>query len=400
MRYNNTKKRWEPDGFQQRGIVYVDNEHVEFGYFDYGPSNLPIAFDGNLVYIDSIEHCKVPIYWSNSGGYYTFNIKEANNIITDSKHTFYYPIEKCYNFSKLCLNAKKIDLVPDIEFKYLSDFTFGLEYETSAGNIPWLSCVDTNLVPLYDGSIKGHEYVTFPLTHVELPIIRQHLDLLHRYTRNDKNCSLHIHFGGFPITYSKIEALCKYWNYFQYEISKYIPYWSYYVERYKDNGKAYNKPWPAIRSLSAYYEKFTGNDYVDDNSFFRPNMYDEHEERKWEVSGRYFNMNIMHLISGNAHKTVEFRFLRPTTNYSEIKWYLLVLSAFLLYVMKTEDSKYRQITLDKVLTNVYPKGIVSKLKTEGTKLYHLRKVQMSNGDYAGIDKDLKDMYLDLHKFSI
>lgn len=400
MRYNNTKKRWEPDGFQQRGIVYIDDKYVEYGYFDYEPLNIPIAYNGELMYLDRKEHCKKPLYWCNSTGCYTINLKEANNIITDSKHTFYYPIEKCYNFSKLDLKAKDIKLVPDVEFNHIKLFTFGLEYETCAGNIPWLDCLDTNLVPLYDGSINGHEYVTFPLTYLDLSIIKQHLKLLERYTYNDKNCSLHIHFGGFPVTYNKIEALCKYWNYFQHEIDKYIPCWSYYVERYKNNGKAYNKPWSTIRSLATYYEKYTGNNYVDDNSFFCPNQYDINEERKWEVSGRYYNMNIMHLISGNAHKTVEFRFLRPTTNYSEIKWYILVLSAFLIYVMKTEGGKYNQITLDKVLTSAYPKNIVSKLKTEGGKLYHLRKVQMTNSDYSGTNEGLKRIYLNARKFSV
>ena len=53
---------------------------------------------------------------------------------------------------------------------------------------------------------------------------------------------LHIHFGGFPINYQAIEKLVKTWRYFQYDLLKYIPEWSYEVEKYKDNNKAYNKP--------------------------------------------------------------------------------------------------------------------------------------------------------------
>ena len=55
----------------------------------------------------------------------------------------------------------------DKEFTYIEDFTFGLEYETSAGNIPWLSCIDTNLVPLYDGSINGNEYRSYSLVNLK-----------------------------------------------------------------------------------------------------------------------------------------------------------------------------------------------------------------------------------------
>lgn len=402
MRYNNTKKRWEFDGFhQKRGIVYVDDKYIERGYFDLSPFIVPLILGDELVYLEKRENCKVPLYWCNSVGCYTLDPRQANNVIIKSKHIFYYPIDRCYNFSKLHLEPKNIQLVPDKEFMYIKPFTFGLEYETCAGNIPWLDCIDTNLVPLYDGSINGHEYVTFPLTYLELPIIKQHLKLLEKYTFYNKNCSLHIHFGNFPIDVDKIKSLCKFWNHFQWSLSKYIPEWSYFVERYKDNGKAYNKPFPNIRSFSEFYEKYTGNKYVDIQCLNLPNVYDSNEERKWEVFGRYYNMNIMHLISGNTHKTVEFRFLRPTTNYSEIKWYLLVLSAFLTYVIKSDGSKYSRITVDKVIDFTFPKDIATKLKTEGEKLYHLRKTQINYNDYGGVNKNRKEIYLTkIRKFAL
>lgn len=316
-------------------MIYIDYAYIEYGYFEIDPLNIPLVIEGKITYLERRENCKIPLYWVNNICCYTIDLKLSNNIITDSKYVFNYPIDRCYNFSKLSLKPKYIKLIPDKEFTYIEDFTFGLEYETSAGNIPWLSCIDTNLVPLYDGSINGHEYVTFPLTHIDLPIIKQHLKLLERYTFYDKNCSLHIHFGNFPINNSYINRLCKFWCHFQWSISMYIPRYSYYTERYKSNGKAYNKPFPSIASLPTFYKRFTGNKYNDDQSFYLPNSYDSTEERKWEVHGRYFNMNIMHLISGDAHKTVEFRFLRPTTDYSEIKWYLLILSAFLIYVINS-----------------------------------------------------------------
>lgn len=401
MLYNNTTKKWEREFDQYKGVIYIDNRYIEYGYFDPSPSNIPIIIRGVPMYLEKRENCKVPLYWRNSDSCYVIDSKLANNNIRDSKHIFYYPIARCYNFSKLDLEPKNIQLVPDKEFIYVKPFTFGLEYETSGGNIPWLDCIDTNLVPLYDGSINGHEYVTFPLTYSDLSIIKQHLKLLDKYTCYDKNCSLHIHFGNFPIDVDKINSLCKFWYYFQWQINKYIPEYSYFVERYKDNGKAYNKPFPNIKSLSAFYNQYTGNDYNDVNSFYLPNTFDSTEDHKWEVHGRYYNMNIMHLISGNEHKTVEFRFLRPTTNYYEIKWYILILSAFLTYVIKSEDNKYNKITLDKVIDFTYPEDIASELKTEGKKLYHLHKIQMTNGDYGGISKYIKEIYLNnICKFTL
>lgn len=402
MWYNNTKQRWESVSCKRtRGIVYIDGKYIEYGYFDPSPLNVPIAITWKLIYLERRECCKVPLYWCNSDGCYVIDSKLANNLIMDSKCIFTYPIDRCYNFSKLCLKPKNIQLVPDKEFEYITSFTFGLEYETSAGNIPWLDCIDTNLVPLYDGSIRGHEYVTFPLTYLDLSIIKQHLKLLSKYTFYDKNCSLHIHFGNFPINEDKIKSLCNFWYYFQVSISKYIPVYSYFVEKYKDNGKAYNKPFPNIKSFSAFYNQYTGNDYEDTESFYLPNAYDSTEDRKWEVHGRYFNMNIMHLISGKEHKTVEFRFLRPTTNYYEIKWYLLILSAFLTYVVKSKDKQYNKITVNKVIDFTFPEDIAIKLKREGTKLYHLHKIQVNYNDYGGINQYRKEIYLTkIRKFTL
>lgn len=169
-----------------RGVIYIDYVYVEYGYFETDSLNVPLVIDGEIIYLERRENCKIPLYWANNICCYTIDLNLANNIVTDSKCVFNYPIDRCYNFSKLSLKPKDIKLIPDKEFTYIKDFTFGLEYETSAGNIPWLSCIDTNLVPLYDGSIDGHEYVTFPLTHVDLPIIKQHLKLLERYTFYNK----------------------------------------------------------------------------------------------------------------------------------------------------------------------------------------------------------------------
>lgn len=393
MRYNNIKKKWETEAYLFRGIVYIDENYVEYGYFSPDPLNIPILYRGEVTYLDRKEHCLLPLLWRNSHCCYTFEPGYANNAILDSKGYFFYPIERCYNFSKLKLSPIKIRKPMEAEFKYIKQFTFGLEYETSAGNIPWLDCLNNNLVPLYDGSITGHEYVTFPLTYLELPVVRDHLRLMDQYTFYDRNCSLHIHFGGFPIEYIMIKRLCNFWYVFQDKLQPYIPVWSYYVENYKSNGKAYNKVFPRVINLKHFYYTYTGNMYENDRSFYNPNLFDADEQRKWEVHGRYYNMNIMHLISGPEHKTVEFRFLRPTTHYDEIKWYLLVLGAFLNYVMKSTDEDYQNISVEKVIRFTFPEVIATKLLTEGRKLYHLHKIQINEEDLPGIDTSLKDRYL-------
>ncbi|MBQ0113708.1 MAG: amidoligase family protein [Bacteroidales bacterium] len=395
--YNHTRRQWQPQDILmglQYGIVYMDNKHCEFGFFETSYEMVPIEIHNRLYYLFNKNCCTVPLYWMNSSNCYTTVQEYADNVKRRSNQNFNYPIGKNYNFCKISIPKNIILNEVDPEFEYIKQYTMGLEYETSCGNIPWLDCLKYNLVPLYDGSITGHEYVTFPMEYKEFNQIQTHLELLKTYTDYDKDCSLHIHFGGFPVQIPYIKKLMKYWNIFQNQIEQYLPEWCYQVENYKSNGKAYNRPYPSYFIFRSFYERTTGNKYVeDDGILYQPNRFDEDEIRKWEVHGRYFNMNIMHLISGECHKTVEFRFLHPTHNYYEIKWYILLLAAFLNFVQKNVDTKNNTISIEKVLESTYPADVCERILNEGVKLNHLRKVQMSNYDRAGIKFKMKNFYL-------
>ena len=91
--------------------------------------------------------------------------------------------------------------------------------------------------------------------------------------------------------------MVKQWSNFQNELLQYLPLWSYSVENYKDNHKSYNKKL-SIRDLRSFIYRTTRNEITSDADLYLPNQYDEDEERKWNVEGRYYNMNIMHLVSG------------------------------------------------------------------------------------------------------
>ena len=390
--YNYSSKKWEPlnEDIHVRGIINI-GKFIEYGYFELTLNSIPIYYKDSVYYLFDYRTYAGSLFYRNDIGMYCLEKCYENNLIRISKFNWYYPIPKCYNFSKLNIPKNEIKLELD-EYNVISNYTIGIEYETSGGNIPWLECRKYNLVPLYDGSIAGHEYVTFPLTHGELHSISNHLQLLNNYTAFDRNCSLHIHFGGFPINYQAIEKLVKTWRYFQYDLLKYIPAWSYEVEKYKDNHKAYNKPLK-ISNLKSFYESTTANDYIDDNSFYLPNLFDQDEIRKWEVQGRYYNMNIMHLISGNEHKTVEFRFLRPTYNYKELKWYILILGSFLNYVL-TEKSSY-EITVPELIDMYFTDNDKEYMIHVSQVLYNLHKIQITNNDPGGTMQYLKNEYLKL-----
>ena len=387
--YSYSTKSWERDEYRlYRGIVYIDSTHYELGYFNVDESCIPIYLKGeNKTYLINRECCHIPLYYHNPSGYYVVDKGVANNNKYSSKDVFPYPIMKCYNFSKHNIRPVKEPYVIDADYLNIRDYTLGLEFETCNGNVPWLLLRDHNLVPLYDGSIKGHEYVTFPLNALQLSNIEKYLEIISIYCSYDKDCSLHIHYGGYPVNSKSIQHLIDCWDVFQNDLLNYLPPYSYKVELYKSNGKSYNKPMSRYK-LSIFYENTTNNSFVDDSSFYLPNGYDDTEDHKWQVHGRYYNMNIMHLISGDKHKTVEFRFLRPTKHYQELKWYILVLGAFLNYSKNLSLDSYR-CNLENVLTTQFPKDLSDRLIESSKVLHKLYKIQ-NNCDKPGIVDKLKN----------
>ena len=96
--------------------------------------------------------------------------------------------------------------------KYLK-YTFGLEFETSQGYVPEDVCYRDGLIPLRDGSITGPEYSTVILKGGEgLSLLHQQIETLKEYTNFNKECSLHVHLGGYPLkpdTIYNLYLVCK-----------------------------------------------------------------------------------------------------------------------------------------------------------------------------------------------
>jgi hypothetical protein len=60
---------------------------------------------------------------------------------------------------------------------------------------------ELGLIPLRDGSITGIEFSTVVLQGNEgLNLLKQQVEALNANTIFDKDCSLHIHFGGLNLT--------------------------------------------------------------------------------------------------------------------------------------------------------------------------------------------------------
>lgn len=373
------------------GIIHINAIHVEFGYFNRSIKSCTIFYKTRNYWCLDYDKIEVPLYWRNPSGCYVLNSGDASELKEVSRYTDTYPIPHRYNLSKINTSKFEIPKVASDNIFNILPFTIGLEFETSAGNVPWHLLHKNALIPLYDGSITGHEYVTLPLQMSQVPIIKEYLDILTEYTTYDVSCSVHIHFGGFPIKIENIEHLCKCWSKFQNILLDYIPQYSYKVELYKPNGKAYNKPLN-IRDFPSFCYRTTGNFIETVGDLYLTNKYDEDENRKWNVQGRYYNMNIMHLISGEDHKTVEFRFIRPTYHYEELKTYILVLGAFLKWVMYAGNQR---LTMENVINFVYSKEDADLVFHNLKVFKHLTKTQINNNDKAGLNDSLKNYVFDL-----
>ena len=379
-------------------ISYFSDEYVEIIYTQYDIRLVKIYYSGDFF---AIKLSNVPSNYIYSDKYNAYMPERINDHNSDIRRYWGYVTPQCYNFSKVDISYYKSNTFKSNQMmKDLFPYIYGFEFETNSGAIPGHDCYDSNLVPLFDGSITGYEYVTTPLNskHI-LDSIRNHISLLNKYTTFNKNCSIHIHIGGFPVTIDSVKLLLKHWYKFQNIIQSYLPYYVYNTENFKSSGKSYCQK-IGVFNLASFYHKFTGNNLIDDNSLFLDNQYDDQENHKWTVLGRYFNMNIMHLISGKDHKTIEFRFLHPTKSIVELQLWTIILSAFVKYVADCYKSeKFNTIiTLDKVL-NILPINLKDNIEQKLEILKHLSKLQINRYDFAGINNELKESYFDVTNFN-
>jgi len=279
------------------------------------------------------------IVFDNSSGYYRFKcfIYNMNKALsTRLTGTFPYSFPKYYAAQTLMDmfktntnldNIKMDDVDQDLSAKL--KYTFGLEFETSCGVIPEDRCFADGLIPLRDGSITGNEYSTIVLDSTNgLSMIKQQLLDLREYTFFNKECSLHIHMGGFPaksLEISILYLLCRglentYYDYL-------LPRYSFSTDRYKSSGKSYCQQQPIFNSFNDLYTYFTEMPFF--GSFTSSHPKDPDRTAKWKVEERYFALNLINMLCYAGPKTVEFRFLRPTFNYRKIRFWIAVFNAIL-----------------------------------------------------------------------
>lgn len=292
-------------------------------------------------------------------------------------------------------NADAFDCV-DPDGKYVNH-SFGVEIETAAGYIPEEQCFDYGLIPLRDGSITGIEYATMPLGPGNgLSILKEQLKLLKTHTIGNKECSIHVHIGGFPVNPSVIFSIYKIWRTLQSTLENtIIPVYSYHTENFKANGKNYCAKLPLFNTFNEMYEYFVGCPYL--GSLYQPHPRDIEKKAKWNIKSRYHNLNFINALCYNSAKTIEFRFITHTYSYEKIKFFIMLFNAIVniaelmanKYTLEElEKSVLNDITIDNLL-NIYPREVRNRLKDTISKLMIVINNQNVVGDYYGGRIDLE-----------
>jgi hypothetical protein len=171
------------------------------GFGDGVVSSSDEALKMDLVYDNRCGRYVDPAYFRERG--LTVNSKD---VIKTGKR-LYATLPEKYNSSDLMDKFNVLQRVAkynptsfNVQEKLGLKYSFGFEFETSGGNIPLEELYRTGLMPLRDGSISGHEYTTIPLVgDFGLSVLENQINLLNKYTIIDKECSMHIHLGGYPI---------------------------------------------------------------------------------------------------------------------------------------------------------------------------------------------------------
>lgn len=228
-------------------------------------------------------------------------------------------------------------------------YTFGVEFETSAGVLTNNQCSTYGLAKHGDRSIGSFEYTT-GILHGDGGIekLKQQADALNQRCLVDDRCGLHVHVGGmnhpavttpdfnYRFGVYAVDLGCQ----LEPELYAISPAsrrpdlkYCHSILRYKDvnldNWKNY---------LGAYIFPRTTEDQLDDTILegsyaFGSNVdYSTNTELNRWCSGRYKWLNIVNFMTRSRFKTLEFRIFAGTTDFDKVYAYVLIALAFTWFV--------------------------------------------------------------------
>ena len=393
-----------PENRCVEAVVGYSSGQVIYGFVNKKEVILPVQYivDDGVEDLPSYEKAvRDIIFFSNSTGQYVCKEGLTENEILQEMYTlgngsfpynkFSRKYEAVENFKVFDGKQQILEKLPFRLSKHMK-YTFGLEFETSQGYIPEPICFRDGLIPLRDGSISGLEYSTVILEGDNgLSLLKQQIDTLKRYTNFNKECSLHIHFGNFPLDPDKMFRLYRLCKILESSISRLVPTYTFCSGRYKDNGKDYCNKLPSYRSFNQMYEHLVGRKFFGD--FTQPHPNDIRREAKWRIPTRYFWVNFINALCYTVNKTIEFRLLRPTYNFNKILLWIYIFNAILKYA-ESDKSLSNIECVEDVIKAIYEEDLREEILLGITRLKILCINQERNNDFSGQDVSLEGRLFD------
>lgn len=380
-------------------IVAVHNDLIELGYINKNVYKDLFMLD-RTVYSGNYEQLKQHFAFDERIGYYVPIQEIKPESSTPGNGGFPYSFTRNYEAIHSFNLFRDVQVIKETKeywaSKYLKNFSFGFEFETSCGYIPQMECFRNGLIPLRDGSISGLEYSTVVLRGNEgLNLLHQQLEQLKKHCTFNKECSLHIHVGGFPVRRQDIFNLYKVAKVFEKKIAPYMPKWTFSTRYYKETGKDYcKKLWDDVTSFENLFITIAEHRYG--GSLFDVHPADADRQQKWRIASRYRWMNLVNMLCYDGPKTVEFRFLRPTFDETKIIFWLLLLTGIMQYAINIGkedvdiDEELKNFTLRRFIDKIFEPSDAKQMKLFLKDLKNGVEQQTQIGDYYGDKIKLED----------
>lgn len=313
----------------------------------------PININGSIFCASILEEHKDICKHLYSDDVYCLNkhVIPINN--NPNRHTNYSYVSKPIN--NVVLPSKNI--YPSLFSKY----TYGIEIETSNGDLSDEQLSKYGFTTLYDGSISGHEVVSMPLRADNLFILKEFFHRLGKCTNIDSTCSLHIHIGNIKRTEANLCRLYDIFYKLQDELWNLIPYYkrdmNYLKKLSKDYVKNLIKLDVNIENILGFFglAGYSFSDVKSLSRFFN-------NTKKWNIDGRYHAINFINYIC-NPAGTIELRLLQSTFCWTLIQTWLFVNTMIIDYALNNFiiDSK-NKISIEDIV-NSYT-GISSEFRSK------------------------------------
>lgn len=373
-----------------KGIIdYNEKDGCIRDFFQMGSKVVSISeAQGGTEFVYSQEILdKIPTSFNKTLGTTTLLYKGTNstmerllsNCVGKKVHCYSFP--EAYSSSELLKSFAKdthneVTKNISVNSKHVAefgDYSFGVEFETSAGNIGEKDCHKYGLIPLKDGSISGHEYATIPMKGIDgFKLLLAQLNLLRESCYFDKECSLHVHLGGFPIDAEKIFALYRLCTSIEKPLSRMFCKYALDTRLFKAKQKDYCTSLPLkYNNFKDFYYWLSGGNVSYDGTLTYAHPQDREERAKWQMGSRYTWANFINLCFKNHGKTAEFRIHAPSFNTEKVINWLFICAALLKYADKHSSKLIKgsiSIRIEDILKDSYSEEVAAQL----IKYYNLR----------------------------